>query len=311
MITLSTLAVFARQFGVASTRQLTASGISRRTIARAAESGVLLRVCRSVWLLASHALTFGAKAMAAWLHCGPRSFLSGQTAGRLHGLRYMAQQTIFTTTLAKVPVDVPPWIIASRTTWMIAGDIVEHPSGMRVAHPLRNLHQLAGTFNRFRFERAAEDAWHLELVTPEDARDYLERMRRQGRTGVSMLARWLEEVGARSRPVQSGLEIDALEASRRAGLPKPERQHRVTLASGEVIHLDIAWPDVKLGIEPGHSWWHGGDLKMRSDQARDRACGEVGWLIVRFDESMSQDLHAAGQQIRRLYQQRRAQLHTA
>lgn len=126
-----------------------------------------------------------------------------------------------------------------------------------------------------------------------------------------MLAKWLEDVGARSRPVQSGLEIDALEASRSAGLPKPERQHPITLLSGEVIHLDIAWPDVRLGIEPGHSWWHGGDLRMRSDQARDRACGEIGWLIVRFDESMSQDLHAAGQQIRRLYQQRRAQLHTA
>ena len=31
-------------------------------------------------------------------------------------------------------------------------------------------------------------------------------------------------------------------------------------------------------------WWHGGDARQRLDQARDAACGEVGWQIVRFDE---------------------------
>jgi very-short-patch-repair endonuclease len=307
----STLELLGRQYGVASIGQLLDAGMSRRTVLRAVQAEVLTKLTRTTYLLTSHALTFEAKAMAAWLHCGPQAFVCGPTAGRLHGLRYMPKATTFVTALHRVPVAAPPWIKASRTTWMIAGDYVRHPSGMLVAHPLRNLHQLAGMFNRFRFERAAESAWHLELVTPDEARDYLQRMRRQGRTGVSMLESWFTDVAGRMRPTQSGLETDALEAFRRAGLPKPARQHPLTLLNGEVIHIDVAWPDVRLGVEPGHSWWHGGDLRQRADQERDRACGEVGWQICRFDESMREDLYGAGQQIRRIYQQRRMFFRTA
>ena len=54
----------------------------------------------------------------------------------------------------------------------------------------------------------------------------------------------------------------------RVGLPTPVRQLPLTLPSGEIIHLDLAWPDVRLAVEPGHSWWHGGDLRQRADQAR-------------------------------------------
>ena len=76
----------------------------------------------------------------------------------------------------------------------------------------------------------------------------------------------------------------------RAGLPEPERQHPLTLRTGEVIHVDAAWPEARLGVEPGHSWWHGGDLRQRADQARDRACDEIGWRIVRHDESVRDEL---------------------
>ena len=47
-----------------------------------------------------------------------------------------------------------------------------------------------------------------------------------------------------------------------AGLPEPIRQHPLLLLTGELIHLDIAWPEVRLAVEPGHSWWHGGDTRM-------------------------------------------------
>ena len=67
------------------------------------------------------------------------------------------------------------------------------------------------------------------------------------------------------------------------------RQHPLVLPSGEVIHLDLAWPDVRLAVEPGHSWWHGGDLRQRRDQDRDRACAVVGWHVVRYDESAARD----------------------
>ena len=81
-----------------------------------------------------------------------------------------------------------------------------------------------------------------------------------------------------------------------------------SLANGESIHFDLAWPDVRLAVEPGHSWWHGGDLRQRLDQDRDRGCSELGWLVVRFDETMLRDLDEAARQIRRIHVRRSADL---
>ena len=90
---------------------------------------------------------------------------------------------------------------------------------------------------------------------------------------------WLERCSERSRPAQSGFELDLIDAFERVGLPTPKRQHPIVLATGETIHLDIAWPAIRLAVEPGHSWWHGGELRQLRDEARDRACGVVGWHV--------------------------------
>ena len=102
--------------------------------------------------------------------------------------------------------------------------------------------------------------------------------------------------------------MDVLAALRGAGLPEPRRQHAVLLASGETIHLDFAWPDVLLAIEPGHSRWHAGRLKVGADYARDRACAELGWLVLRYDESARADLDALGSEVAAAHTRRRALL---
>lgn len=301
-----TLELFGKQYGVAATHQLLDLHHTRPTISRAIDHGLLVRETASVVRLAGYPLTFDAKAMTAFLHCGPRSFLSGSTAAAIHGMRYMYKTHTFITVLNRCQVTSPDWLSISRTTWMTSGDIVTHPSGMQLMSPLRTLHKLAGVLTPERFERAAEDAWHLDLVTPQDAAAYLAAMRRQGRTGVSRLEVWLEKTSARKRPSQSGLEMDALKAVRWAGLPEPERQYPVTLRNGEVRHLDLAWPDIRYGVEPGHSWWHGGDLGQRRTQSRLRDLEEVGWQATQFDESMSADIPGAGRQIHRIFLARQA-----
>jgi hypothetical protein len=167
---------------------------------------------------------------------------------------------------------------------------------------------LAADFGQFRFERAAEDAWHLGLVTPAAAADYLERHRCRGKDGVATMDAWLERVLGRSRPAQSDLELDLLDALGHVGLPEPVRQHPLRLPTGDTIHLDIAWPALRLAVEPGASWWHGGDLGQRRDHARDRACGELGWHVVRFDETLRANPLAAARQVLTIYVQRRRDL---
>jgi hypothetical protein len=299
------LTLFGAQYGVATSDQLLTLGLSRRSITRAQQRGALIRVLPGLYRLTGYEWTFEARAMTAQLHCGPRAFLDGTTAGAFLGLRSMPRGRTELSVLGRVTVRVVPRWMTVTASKPDGTEPVAHPSGLLIGHPLHVLRTLAATFNRHRFERAAEDAWHLGLVSPSQAAAYLERVRRPGVAGVSQLDQWLSTALPRRRPSQSGLEMDALAAIRMAGLPNPVRQHPLVLLTGEVIHLDIAWPNVCFAVEPGHSWWHGGDLGMAADYERDRACGEVGWHVVRFDQSMRQDLRTAGEQLRRLYEARR------
>ena len=61
-------------------------------------------------------------------------------------------------------------------------------------------------------------------------------------------------------------------------------------------------------MEPGASWWRGGDAGQRRDHAHDRACGEVGWLIVRFDESMRYHRPDIRQRLREIHARRTADI---
>jgi hypothetical protein len=204
---------------------------------------------------------------------------------------------------------VPDWVHLHRCSWYEPDrDRMTDADGLVLARPLRMLFGLAAAFTQHRFERAAEDAWHHGLVTPSEAVAYLERHRCRGKDGVAVFERWLERAVTRPRATQSNLERRLLEALHRLDLPEPRRQHPLVLASGETVHLDIAWPSIRLCVEPGASWWHGGDAGQRRDQARDRACGEVGWHTIRFDETMREDLPGSARQVARIYRRRRQDL---
>jgi hypothetical protein len=302
----TTLALLSSRHGVATLGQLIGLRLSTRTIGRARERGELVPILPGVYCLGGTKPSFEARAMAAQLHCGESCFLTGTTAGALVDLRSMPRSKIQIAVPGRVRVSLPSWVEASMTCWFDPERVVIRPDGLRLADPYVMLLALAGQFNDHRFERAAEDAWHRRLITPVGAATFLEQCRGSGRNGVSRFSRWLTKAQDQDSPAQSGLELDFVAAVRSVGLPEPRRQFPLRLLSGELIHLDLAWPEVKLAVEPGHSWWHGGDLGMRRDAARDRACGELGWHIARYDESARGDLTAVGRELLNTYRTRRS-----
>jgi very-short-patch-repair endonuclease len=310
VITPELLHLAGRQHGVFRVDQAVEQlGLSAAAIARARRRGLLVEVVPKVVRIASAAESFEQRCMAMHLRFDGTGFLSGWTAARLHRLRKMPAQPIHLTLPTGRGKHLPRWVEVHRSRWFdLDVDSCRGPDGMTVATPLRTLFGLAASFNQFRFERAAEDAWHLGLVTPHEAAIYLESNRCRGKDGVMTMERWLDRSLHREQPAQSDLERTLLEELDRLGLPEPVRQHPVTLPTGETIHLDIAWPELLLAVEPGDAWWHGGDLGQRRDQARDRACNELGWLVVRFDETMRLDMRAAAQQVARIVRRRRLEL---
>jgi hypothetical protein len=298
------LRLFAAQFGVAATSQLADLGVTDRTLARARQRGVVRPVLRSVVELAEFPPTFRQRCMAAQLFGGERSLLEATTAGHLYGLRAMPIRPIRLVTATRRRGDVPDWLHVRFSTWTDLDDVSVRDDGLRIARPLPMLLGLATHLDDRRFERAAEDAWHLGLATPQQAAAYLAGMAGRGRIGFPRFARWVDRAIVRARPAQSGLELEVAAAAVAAGLPEPARQHPVRLADGTLIHLDLAWPDLRLGIEPGHSWWHGGDLGQRADQQRKRACAAVGWHVENYDETAGRNLRAVGAEIAEIYRQR-------
>jgi very-short-patch-repair endonuclease len=127
---------------------------------------------------------------------------------------------------------------------------------------------------------------------------------------VTALAAWLEQVAERERPTGSGAEFDLLPHLDAAGLPRPCLQHEVTLLTGVTIHLDIAWPKVKLDVEPGHSAFHSGEA-VRRDYQRDNELGRLGWQVMRFDEIQQRAPKWCAMQVAEVYRVRAAHLQVA
>jgi hypothetical protein len=299
------LELLGRQFFVASTEQLIDRGISATAIQRARRAGELLNVLPGIVRLAGTADTDDQRAIALLIRSGGDGILADITAGRLWGIPRLPRGRITMMVPVGRQFSLPDWARTIRTRWLDDRPVVRS-DGLLVTSPERTLFELGARMGSKRFEHAAENLWNRELITPDGAARYLMAIRGKGRTGVSRLEAWLDSVQHRPRRAsQSSLEIGLAHAVADLGLPPPERQFALSVNSGRVvIHLDLAWPHKRLGLEPGHSVFHAGRDAMRRDAERDRWCDEVGWRILRFDEVELRDLSACAMQVTRIYHQR-------
>ena len=305
MIDSALLTLASRQFGVVSRVQLAELDCSTAQLSRARRRGLIVDVTSRTVRVRSSPDTFLSRCTAVSLHLGDRGFLSGVTAGRLRGLREMPHATIEAIAPAEDRPRLPDWVKLRRTAWFDARrDRCLLDGGATVAEPHRMLYDLAARLGDRRFQRAAEDCWHLSLLTPASAAAYLDQHRSMGKDGTLRMQRWLDHALGVGRPAESGLELDLLEALRSVGLPEPIRQHDLQLPNGHRIRVDFAWPEIRLCVEPGHSWWHGGDAGLRRDNERRLGALAIGWETVQLDESLRLDPAQAAAMVRTIYDRR-------
>jgi hypothetical protein len=81
---------------------------------------------------------------------------------------------------------------------------------------------------------------------------------------------------------QSELEaMGVLSVFRHRSLPPSVGQLAVTVG-GRALHLDRAWPEVKLAVELDGARFHTDPDARRRDLARDAALASRGWVVLRF-----------------------------
>lgn len=89
-----------------------------------------------------------------------------------------------------------------------------------------------------------------------------------------------------------------------AGLPPSRQQHAVALPFGEV-HLDAAWPEVKLAVELDGAAFHSSREARERDLRRDAALAARGWLVLRFSyRRLTQEPWACQAEIEAAYRRR-------
>jgi very-short-patch-repair endonuclease len=261
------------QHGLLTKDQLAA--ISRRQRSLAIGSGQLTIVHRDVYRLASHPETFEQRCLAACF-AAPDAVLSGPTAGRIHNVRRVRTDDVHILARRAIELD---GVSAHRTTLLGPAD-VQMVGPLRVLRPARLACDLAAYVDDAVLESAIEQMLDRGQFTMSTLRSLARQFCTSGRNGSVRLARVLDGRPNWRRPVDSDIELRLLHELESRGLDVVT-QVPVLLDSGRTIHLDLAVPDVGLGIEVDHVTWHGGRLDAQRDKARDRELMRLGWTVVR------------------------------
>jgi len=134
-------------------------------------------------------------------------------------------------------------------------------------------------------ESCLDGALRSDLETVGSLWLYLEQEWMRGRRGVAILRDLLAPRTAGQAPSDSEMELEARRRIREEGLPQPIGQHAITLPFSEV-HVDLAYPQLKLAIELDSYSWHLNRAAMERDRERDNALHLLGWVVLRFTWAM-------------------------
>lgn len=271
--------------GLLTATQLSNTGVVGRYRSAALDAGQLVRIHRGVFRLTSHAESFEQRCLAACL-AAPDAALSGATAGRLWGLRGVSTDDVHLLARRKIDLD---GVETHRTDLLGEGD-VQLRNGLRVLRPIRLVCDLAWTIGDDALESVIEQMLDRRLFSMSSLRAAARRFSAPGRSGSVRLGRVVESRPSWLKPADSDLELRVHRALANFGL-NFERQYPVLLDSGVQVHIDLAQPQARFGIEIDHVTWHGGRLDTQSDKRRDRGLARLGWTIARVtDDDISQRL---------------------
>lgn len=259
------------QHGIVSRAQLLDSGLPESTIDRRLRSGRLRPVHRGVYALRG-GLGLHARAMAATLACGARSFVSHVTAAALTDIVPEPDRT--------EPVDIS---LPGRGHRRVAGihkhadrqgapEDVTALDGIPITTPIRTLIDLASVFDFRGLERAVARSERNGLVTADLLRRALAGLSAQ--RGVAKLRQLLGQ--AERILTRSAAEEILLQLVRAAGLPMPRANVRIGR-----YEVDFLWPAERVIVEVDGYRYHSSRHHFEEDRARDAFLVSRGYRIIR------------------------------
>jgi hypothetical protein len=238
-----------------------------------------LRVLPQVYRIAGAPESWRMRAMAALLWAGEGSALAYRAAAVLWALEGSRPGWI------ELYV---PWKRPSPADWLILHKNSSLPPEeirsiwpLTVTSPARTILDLGAVLRTRGVEHALEDAVRRKLTTFPELQEVLDRHAASGRNGVGVLRGLLEGRDGNDAVLHSTFERRVRRLISEGGLPPPVRQHLVFDADGfPFAQIDLAYPDIMLGIECDSYGFHSGREAWEANLARRNQLTLMGWYII-------------------------------
>lgn len=244
---------------------------------RRIKHGLLVPLCRGASLMSGTELTPVRQAIAAAL-ISPRAVISHRAAASVWDA--LPGNTGVLPEVSTFGEHRPrlSGVIGHRTTVPFELTDTSWRHGVRVTSPSRNLVELAAVLRPDPLELVLDTYLHRNVVTIERVRRVLNRW--ESTRGLNTLERLLDDRSNGSGIVRSWLELKAVQCVLAAGLPKPIRNFRLVVKGAKERVLDLAWPELLVGVEADSWQFHSSPSDWGKTRIRDRELQVGGWTIL-------------------------------
>jgi predicted transcriptional regulator of viral defense system len=266
----------AAQHGLATRRQVL-DHLTARQIRAWVAGGRIVPVRPGVYRLAGAPESWEQRVLAACLSTG--GVASHRSAARLWRLDGVPSLRLEITLPLGQRVRLDG--VVSHRSNRLDDRFVTRVDGVPATTAARTLVDLSAVVGPRTVEKAVDDALRRDLVSVLELRRCFDALAGRGRRRCAWLRPILEARQPDYEPGDSALEVQVARWLGEAGLPEPAHQVGI-LARGRRYRIDLAYPDLRLGIELD-GWAH---HRTRSAFDNDRARGNdlelAGWTVLRF-----------------------------
>ena len=262
-----------RDFGVLSTEELLACGLSRREIHTAVANGWLRPWHRAVYAVGHTNLALEGRFLAAVKACGRGAVLSHVAAAALWQILEWDHR----------PVDVTvPGAgtrrhagVRVRLTQRLDAEDIRWVKGIPVTSPARTALDCAAVLDDRGLRRMVREEQARKLVTVGELAGVLIRL--GPRRGCRRLARLVADGPA---PTRSELEDAVLDLLLHGGIARPDVNVPLWLDGRRVVP-DFRWPQQRLVVEADGAAWHDHKLAREDDAERQALLEAHGERVLR------------------------------
>ncbi len=260
-------------------RDLITSGISRREIHALVASGRMRKIVRGVLVDRNHPDDPASRAVAVALIRPPGTVVARLTAAWLHGLDVLPPGRSISDLPLEFIVPQGSSLVRRAGCRGYIGDVPDHDvttvAGVMTTTPLRTATDLGRYLPRLHAVAAIDAFAHAHLIDLDKIAEAALAL--GGRRNAARLRAAVEVADdAAESPGESWTRVRLIDA----GLPAPQTQIQLILASGRIVRLDMGYEQWRVGVEFDGEAHHSSGQDTQHDESRRAEIERYGWRIV-------------------------------